>query len=104
MPFASLNEIDEELNRLEQIGVLSKMEYSEWASPTVYVNKKSKEFRVCAGFSIGLNNALKDYHYPLPSPEEIFSKIGGGFFFSKFDLSDAISRCLWTRSARRYYV
>ena len=41
VPFAPLNLIDEELNRLEQIGVLSKVEYSEWASPTGYVKKKS---------------------------------------------------------------
>ena len=36
-----------------------------------------------------MNNELKDYHYPLPSPEEIFAKLSGGKFFSKIDLSDA---------------
>ena len=35
--FASLNQFDEELNSLEQIGVQSKVGYNEWASPTVYV-------------------------------------------------------------------
>ena len=59
------------------------MEYSEWASPTVCVKKKSKEIHVCVDFSTWLNNALKDYHYPLPSPEEIFAKLSGGKIFSK---------------------
>ena len=71
------------------MGILSKVEFSEWAAPTVYIRKKSKEIRVCADFSTGLNAALKDYHYPLPIPEEVFNKLNGGKGFSKIDLSDA---------------
>ena len=51
MPFASLEQINEELDRQVKTGVLSKLEYSEWAAPTVYVKKKSKEIRICADFS-----------------------------------------------------
>ena len=40
-------------------------------------------------FSIGLNAALKVYHYPLPTPEEVFNKLNGGKVFSKIDLSVA---------------
>ena len=36
VPFASLEQINEELDRLVKTGVLSKLEYSEWAVPTVY--------------------------------------------------------------------
>ena len=71
------------------MGILSKVEFSEWAAPTVYIRKKSKETRVCTDFSTGLNAALKDYHYPLPSPEEVFNKLNGGKVFSKIDLSEA---------------
>ena len=71
------------------MGILSKVEFSEWAAPTVYIRKKCKEIRVCADFSTGLNAALKDYHYPLPSPEEVFNKLNGGKVFSKIDLSEA---------------
>ena len=35
-----------------------------------------------------MNAALKDYHYPLPSPEEVFNKSSGGKVFSKIDLSE----------------
>ena len=51
--------------------------------------KKSKEIRVCADFSTGLNAALKDCHYPLPSPEEVFNNSNEGKVFSKIDLSEA---------------
>ena len=51
--------------------------------------KKSKEIRVCADFSTGLNSALKDNPYKLPCSEEIFNKLNGGKVFSKIDLSEA---------------
>ena len=53
------------------------------------VKKKSKDIRDSADFSTGLNAALKDHHYPLPSPEEVFTKLNGGKIFSKIDLSEA---------------
>ena len=34
VPFASLEQINEEFVRLVNTGVLSKLEYSEWAAPT----------------------------------------------------------------------
>ena len=71
------------------MGILSKVEFSEWAAPTVYLRKKSKQILVCADFSTGLNAAFKDYHYPLPSPDEVFNKLNGGNVFSKIDLSEA---------------
>ena len=71
------------------MGILSKVEFSEWAAPTVYIRKKSKEIWVCADFSTGLNAALKDDHYPLLSPEEVFNKLNGGKVFSKIDVSEA---------------
>ena len=89
VPFAALETIDKELDRLEKIGVLSKTDYSSWASPTVYVKKKNNKIRVCADYSTGLNDCLKAYNYPLPSPEEIFAKLNGGKIFSKLDLSEA---------------
>ena len=87
--FASLEQINEERDRFVKTRVLSKLEYSKWAAPTFYVKKKSKEILVCADFSTGLNAALKDCHYPLPSSEVIFAKLNDGEFFMKIDFSDA---------------
>ena len=81
VPFASLDKINQELDRLENVGILSKTEYNQWVASVVYVKKKSGEIRVCADFSTGLNTALEDFHYPLPSPEEVFTKLNGSSFF-----------------------
>ena len=89
VPFDALEQINKFLDRLEQAGILSKTDFSEWAVPTVHVKKRSNQIRICADFSTGLNDALQDHHYPLPSPEEIFNKLNGGKLYSKIDLSDA---------------
>ena len=73
--FAALEQINKELDSLEQAGILLKTNFSERAAPSVHVKKKSNQIRICADFSTGLNNALQDHHYPLPSPEEIFNKL-----------------------------
>ena len=78
MPFAATEEINKELDRLVNMGTLSKVGFSEWAAPTVYIGKKSKEIRVCADFSTGLNAELKDYQYPLPTEKEVFNKLDRG--------------------------
>ena len=58
-------------------------------SNAIYIRKNYKEIRVCADFSTGLNAALKDYHCPLPSPQEVFNKLNGGKVFSRINLSEA---------------
>ena len=89
VPLAALEQINKELDRLEQAGILSKTDISEWAAPTVHVKKKSNQKRIWADFFTGLNDALQDHHYPLLNPEEIFNKLNGGKVFFKIDLSDA---------------
>ena len=89
VPFTAVEKIGEELDRLEKAGILSKVISSERAAPTIYVRKKSNQIRICADFSTGFNAVLKDYHYPLPTPEVVFNKLNGGVVFSKVDLSDA---------------
>ena len=88
MPFTLLTYIDKELQRLEQMDVILKIQY-KWASPAINIKKKSNEIRVCSDFFTGLNAALKEHHYPLLSLDEVFSKLNGGKIFSKIDLSDA---------------
>ena len=89
VPFSSLEMIDKELRRLEENEVIKKVDYSEWASTTVYVKKKNNKIRVCVDFSTGLNECLWDHTYPLPTSEEIFSKLNGSKVFLKIDLSEA---------------
>ena len=42
----------------------------------VYIKKKSEEILDYADFSMGLNDALKNYHYPLLGPEDVLRNKG----------------------------
>ena len=51
--------------------------------------KPNEKIRVCADFSTGVNVALFDNRHPLPSVDNIFTKLNGSAYFSILDLSDA---------------
>ncbi|XP_003741883.2 uncharacterized protein K02A2.6-like, partial [Galendromus occidentalis] len=89
VPYAVLPALSKELERLVKLGVLKPTTNSEFAAPVVVVRKKGGEIRLCADFSTGLNNALQDDKYPLPTAQDIFSRLAGGKFFSKIDLAEA---------------
>ena len=50
MPYAARGAIEEELDRLEQQGILEKVTYSEWATPIVAVAKPDGRYRICGDF------------------------------------------------------
>ena len=90
MPYTATDSINQKLDSLERIGVISEVQYSKWAAPTVYIKKKNKDIRVSADFSKGLNECLKTYVYPLLCAEDIFIKLNGGKIFVKLDLSNVL--------------
>ncbi|KAH7724401.1 Gag-Pol polyprotein, partial [Aphelenchoides avenae] len=89
VPNGALPVVDAELDRLEQIGAISRVDYSEWAAPIVVVTKKNGKTRVCADFSTGLNNAIELNGHPLPTPGDMFNMLNCSKYFSTLDLSDA---------------
>ena len=89
VPFAIKAAIGEELDRLEQQGIIEKVSHSEWAAPIVAVPKKDGRFRICGDYKVTVNQALSVEQYPLPKPEDLFATLAGGKVFSKLDLSQA---------------
>ena len=77
---------EEELDRLEKLGVVKKVERSDWASPIVCVHKKDGSLRICGDFKVSVNQVLLDNPYPLPDTEDIFATMGSGNVSSKIDL------------------
>ena len=89
VPYAALATVENEQNRLQQAGVIQPINYLSWAAPIVMVKKANGKVRLCADFSTGLNDALDIHQYPLPAPEDLFTKLNGGTCFAKLDLVDA---------------
>ena len=89
VPFALKEKIVEELKRLERIGVLENVEFSDWATPIVPVLKPDGAVRICGDYKVTINPALDVPEYPMPTAEELFTQLNGGQSFSKLDLSSA---------------
>lgn len=86
VPRANLDVFKTELDRLVQIGVLSKCNASEWGSPTFIIPKKDKTVRWVSDFR-DLNKVIKRKIYPLPRIQAILRKRAGYKFLTKLDIS-----------------
>ncbi len=102
VPFAVKEAVGRELDRLEEAGVLQKVDHSEWATPIVTVPKKDGKVRICGDYRAMVNQALDVDQYPLPRLKELFSKLAGGKRFTKLDLSHAYNQLLLDDESRQY--
>ncbi|KIH51998.1 integrase core domain protein, partial [Ancylostoma duodenale] len=87
--YANVAALNEEIDRLLAEDVLSPVTYSRWAAPIVVVKKSNGTLRLCADFSTGLNDALMLHQHPLPTPDDVFTKLNGGTVFTQLDFPDA---------------
>ncbi|XP_064486087.1 uncharacterized protein LOC135398631 [Ornithodoros turicata] len=84
VPVAMRQKVYEELKKMEQDGVISKVEGpTEWSSYMVVVVKPNK-VRICID-PVDLNKALLREHYPMMTLEDVVEKVGHPKWFSTLD-------------------
>ena len=93
-----------ELDRLEKEGILRSIPFSEWASPIVVIPKPDGSVRICGDFKRSVNPNIESETYPIPNNDEIFSKIQGGYKFSKVDLRQAYLQLELNEDSRNLMV
>ncbi|KAK3549941.1 hypothetical protein QTP86_016871, partial [Hemibagrus guttatus] len=80
-----LLKVKEELIRMEQQGVISKVEGpTEWCAPMVAVPKNTGRVRMCSDLTELNKSVLREKH-PLPSVEHTLGQLAGAKVFSKLD-------------------
>ncbi|KAL0194540.1 hypothetical protein M9458_008112, partial [Cirrhinus mrigala] len=86
VPIALRARLKEELDRMEDNNIIVKVtEPTEWVNALVVVEKpKSQKLRVCLD-PRDLNKAIQRPHYPLPTLEEVTTKLTGAQYFSVLD-------------------
>lgn len=86
VPFKLIPLLEKELAELEQAGIFTKIENSEWATPIVPVLKAYGSIRVCGDYKSPINSKLIVDEHPLPITNELFAKLADSIKFSKIDL------------------
>uniref|UniRef100_A0A3B3HH25 Gypsy retrotransposon integrase-like protein 1 n=1 Tax=Oryzias latipes TaxID=8090 RepID=A0A3B3HH25_ORYLA len=77
--------VKEELTRMEQQGVISKVDQpTEWCAPMVVVPKRTGRVRICTDLTELNKSVLREKH-PLPSVENTLGQLAGAKVFSKLD-------------------
>ena len=89
VPLPLMQKVKTELERMERLGVISKMdEPTEWCAGMVVVPKQNSDVRICIDFT-RLNESVKRENYPLPSVEESLAKLSGAKIFTKLDANSS---------------
>ncbi|CAC5425908.1 unnamed protein product [Mytilus coruscus] len=57
IPYALRPKVEQELDRLKEEGIISKVPTSEWATPIVPIVKKSGGVRICGDFKVTIKSA-----------------------------------------------
>lgn len=102
MPFSLKDGVARELSRLQELGVLEKVDYSDWAAPIVPVRKANGDIRVCGDYKVTVNQDLEVPEHPMPKVEELLQQLNGGVKFTKLDLSQAYQQIELDQSSKKY--
>ena len=76
----------EEVDRLVQIGVLKKINHSQWAAPCFVMPKKDQTIRFVSDFR-ELNERIKRTPFPPPKIQDLLLKLEGFKHASSLDLN-----------------
>ena len=76
----------QEVERLVKIGVLKKVNRSEWAAPTFIIPKKDGTVRFISDFR-ELNKRIRRQPFPLPKIQDLLLKLEGFSYATSLDLN-----------------
>ena len=102
VPFALRQKVEEELERLQTLGVIKPIQFSDWAAPIVPVLKSDGKVRICGDYRVTVNKAARLDKYLIPKIDDLFASLAGGKAFMKLDLSHAYLQIQLERESQDY--
>ena len=89
VPHMMRSMIECELDCLQSEGIISLVEYSNWAAPIAPILKADGTVHICGDYKMTINHYSKLDGFPLPKAEDLFTTLMGGQTFTKLDLTNA---------------
>ncbi|KAF4090749.1 hypothetical protein AMELA_G00055870, partial [Ameiurus melas] len=102
VPYAMKSKVEEELERLQALGIIEPVQFSRWAAPIVPVLKPDGTVRICGDYKVTVNQVSKLEEYPLPRVDDLFATLAGGKLFSKLDMSHAYQQLLLDEKSKEF--
>ena len=87
--FALRAKVEDELDRMQEAGIIRPVEFSEWAAPIVPVLKSTCAVRICLDYKVTINRAVKEDKYPIPNVSDLFTQLSGGTVYTTLDMIHA---------------
>ena len=87
---------------MQSEGIISPVEFTEWAAPIVPVVKQDGSVRICGDYKSTVNQVSKLDNYPIPKTEDLLATLGGGNKFTKLDMSQAYQQLLLDEDSKKY--
>ena len=92
VPIPLRTKVQEELNRMQSLGVISPVdEPTPWCAGMVVVPKPSRDIRICVDLKPLNEGVLREFH-PLPKVEETLGQLNGATIFSKLDANSGFCK------------
>ena len=95
VPLAVLEELNYTYEAGIKQGLWIPIQFNSWGTPVVPIRKQLQpgqhkaKLRVCGDCSVTVNPQLEPHRHPMPLPEDLMRKLGGGHYFSRIDLADS---------------
>ncbi|KAL9961633.1 hypothetical protein ACROYT_G030616 [Oculina patagonica] len=104
VPFVLKEKIADELRRLEKIGVLEKVEFSDWATPIVPVLKPDGSVRICGDYK-GVGGILDDLIITGSNDEMYFRNLEGALErMSSIGIKLKSEKCVFMKPSVEYFA
>lgn len=94
--------MEEELSKLEALGIISPVANSDYAAPIVPIIRRYGSVQTCGDYKVTVNPILDTERCPLPKADELFSVLAGGEKFSEIDLSRAYQQVEMDEESGQY--
>ncbi|XP_063952108.1 uncharacterized protein K02A2.6-like [Lytechinus pictus] len=104
VPYAMKGAVEKELTRLQENGVLTQVEHSQWSTGIVAVPKKDGSVRICGNYKTTVNPNLEPVPPPNINVEDILANLNGGVLFSKLDLAHAYNQLELDEESKKYLI
>ena len=103
IPKAHRKLVEEEVEQLATIGLLTQIDASEWAAPSFAIPKKDQRIRFVTDFR-KLNKCLMRELYPLPVIQDVLYTLGAFSYATCIDLSMRYYSMSLSTAARKLCV